>query len=62
MHTVDIFCRKYENLFINDSLNKRTTHYTWGDPRSKSGAIGAQILKSSKGCLGSLLRILCQYP
>ena len=23
----------------------------WGDPRSKSGAIGAQILKFSKGCL-----------
>ena len=44
MHTVDIFCRKYENLFINDSLNKRTTHYTVlylvytaspGQPRSR---------------------------
>ena len=35
---------------------------TWGDPRPKSGALGAQILKFSKECPGTLLRIFCQYP
>ena len=34
----------------------------WGDPRPKSGALGAQILKFSKECHGTLLRIFCQYP
>ena len=36
--------------------------FTWGVPRPKSGAIGAQILKFSKECLGTLLRIFLQYP
>ena len=41
---------------------KTPAHMPWGYPRPKSGAIGAQILKFSKECHGTLLRIFLQYP
>ena len=41
-----------------DSLSLVVGLIAWGDPRPKSGALGAQILKFSKECL---LRILAKF-